>query len=975
MWIAIALLLVSSAMATTVTLRPNGAGTRLNWANTGCSAGASEWQCVDEAVLNTSDYLTDTSTVNETFLFENLNQASAIVNSVKISYHAVQQTNSKNRCFVAITRQSGRDYLVPSSYQCVNGSYVTISKTMTTNPATGSAWTPSEVDALEAGMDSTNPHGGGRVAQVWVDVDYTIPFDFAVSVKPTSASVEQARSTTTTTNVSLVLGATENVNLSVQGCPSGASCTLSVGNGNPSFTSILNVSTSSGTSAGTYPINVTGKSAGLTRVATYTLTVTDLQPNAVNASGSPTSGLSPLTVNFTGSFSGGNAPFTFLWDFKDGTNSTNQNPSHTFNAGTYNATFTVTDYDGDSSTKGVLITVTADNSPIANGSGSPTSGLEPLQVAFTGNFQPGNGPHSTLWQFQDGTNSSSQTVNHSFSAGTYNVSFTVTDNDNDASTNYVLIVVDADLSPSAVANASPSGGLEPLNVQFNGTASGGNGALSYFWNFQDGTNSTSLNPSHSFSAGTYNVSFTVTDGDSDSASDYVLITVDADLTPASGASASPSSGLEPLNVQFNGTASGGNAPLSYLWNFQDGTNSTSLEPTHSFSAGTFNVSFKVTDNDGDSSTSYVLVSVTADLQPTANGSGSPISGLEPLQVEFTGNFQPGNGPHATLWQFQDGSNSSSQNVNHTFSAGTYNVSFTVTDNDNDASTNYVLIIVDADVTPTSGASASPSSGLAPLNVQFNGTASGGNGALSYLWDFKDGTNSSALNPSHSFSAGTYNVSFTVTDSDSDSASDYVLITVDADLTPSANPSASPTSGNAPLLVQFNGTFSSGNAPFSYQWKFGDGGTSTSQNPVHNYSSSGVYTANFTVTDNDGDSSLGTVVINVTAPSSADLIITGMSFLEYTNSSNYTNVVINATVYNQGGSAAGSFYTLLTGAPFWGNGYAFSSGLAAGTSQEVSVSLSCPNPFNSTSAADVFSSVSESNEGNNNGGPVLIDCII
>ena len=61
-------------------------------------------------------------------------------------------------------------------------------------------------------------------------------------------------------------------------------------------------------------------------------------------------------------------------------------------------------------------------------------------------------------------------------------------------------------------------------------------------------------------------------------------------------------------------------------------------------------------------------------------------------------------------------------------------------------------------------------------------------------------------------------------------------------------SASPTVGLAPLMVQFTGGASGGTQPYSYSWAFGDGATSSSQNPSHTYANPGSYTSTLTVTD-------------------------------------------------------------------------------------------------------------------------------
>lgn len=69
--------------------------------------------------------------------------------------------------------------------------------------------------------------------------------------------------------------------------------------------------------------------------------------------------------------------------------------------------------------------------------------------------------------------------------------------------------------------------------------------------------------------------------------------------------------------------------------------------------------------------------------------------------------------------------------------------------------------------------------------------------------------------------------------------------------PAASFTASPTSGTAPLTVQFTDTSTGG--PTSWRWDFGDGGTSTVQNPAHTYQVAGTYTATLTASNTDGSS--------------------------------------------------------------------------------------------------------------------------
>jgi len=76
--------------------------------------------------------------------------------------------------------------------------------------------------------------------------------------------------------------------------------------------------------------------------------------------------------------------------------------------------------------------------------------------------------------------------------------------------------------------------------------------------------------------------------------------------------------------------------------------------------------------------------------------------------------------------------------------------------------------------------------------------------------------------------------------------------------------ASPKTGNAPLSVSFTGSATGGTAPYSFRWAFGDGSTSTAQNPSHTYSSAGTYTATLTVTDSSSPAKTASSSVTITA---------------------------------------------------------------------------------------------------------------
>jgi len=184
--------------------------------------------------------------------------------------------------------------------------------------------------------------------------------------------------------------------------------------------------------------------------------------------------------------------------------------------------------------------------------------------------------------------------------------------------------------------------------------------------------------------------------------------------------------------------------------------------------------------------------------------------------------------------------------------------------------------------PTGSASASPTSGPAPLNVQFDGSATGGRLPLTYAWDFGDGGNSSEQSPSHTYETpGEYLATMVVTDDKGNISQNNVPVTV-ACPPLACVASGNPRTGDVPLAVQFDGSASGGCPPVTYSWDFGDGGTSAEQNPNHTYQTMGDFTASLTVTDSKQNTSRKTVAVSGTVPfvptPEKPLILEGVNFL-------------------------------------------------------------------------------------------------
>jgi PKD repeat protein len=163
-----------------------------------------------------------------------------------------------------------------------------------------------------------------------------------------------------------------------------------------------------------------------------------------------------------------------------------------------------------------------------------------------------------------------------------------------------------------------------------------------------------------------------------------------------------------------------------------------------------------------------------------------------------------------------------------------------------------------------------------LSCSFTSTSSDPDGSIgSYSWNFGDGATATVQNPSHAYAAaGTFTVTLTVTDNlgaQSAPASHSVTVTV-----PNQPPTANFTSSCSGLSCNFTSTSTDPDGTVAgYNWTFGDGTTSTAQNPSHAYSAGGTYSVTLRVTDNQGAQSTTTSKsVTVTPPNSAPVVDAG-----------------------------------------------------------------------------------------------------
>lgn len=198
-----------------------------------------------------------------------------------------------------------------------------------------------------------------------------------------------------------------------------------------------------------------------------------------------------------------------------------------------------------------------------------------------------------------------------------------------------------------------------------------------------------------------------------------------------------------------------------------------------------------------------------------------------------GNVTLDAGPGAQQYAWNTGAITQAINVS---TSGTYSVG--VSNGCCSGSDTVVVIMLSSPVAGYTSLSAG-------FTTTFTNTSTGGN--ATYFWDFGDGNSSTQMDPVYTYSTpGTYNVCLIVTNAcDVDTICQSVTASCAA-----AN--ATWSASNTALVATF--TDLTAGAPSSWAWDFGDGGTSTVQNPTHTYAAAGTYTVCLTITDSCGTDS-------------------------------------------------------------------------------------------------------------------------
>lgn len=582
------------------------------------------------------------------------------------------------------------------------------------------------------------------------------------------------------------------------------------------------------------------------------------QPTA-NFTSNIITGCSPILVQFTDQSTGN--PTSWNWDLGNGTISTLQNPSTTYiTPGNYTVTLTVSNGSG-SNTKTVVNYINVIPTPIVGFVASDSgSSCPPKTIQFTNQSIPGTAGTTTyFWDFGDGTTSTQANPVHTYTGnGNYSVTLNVTNSTGCSKllskVNYIQMISKPTAGFTANNNNSCTA---PLPVTFNNTSSG---ATSYQWNFGDGGTSTAASPSHTYiNSGSYTVTLIVSNasGCTDTIVQPAFVNIGG-LTASFTKSTTTTCTNNTVTFTNTSVPGAGNS----TWYFGDGTSSVGANATHAYAAaGTYNVKLVVSYNNcADSMTQTIVVNQGPSSGFSANNT---IGCSVPFTTTFTNTTV---GATGYLWVFGDGTTSTAANPTHTYtSLGNYNVALISYGangcNDTQVLANYISVVNGQIVlSPTYDR------GCVPYTTTFTTTLNPVAAVSSYTWNFGDGTVvTGGASMSHTYTTqGNFTVSVTgVTTTGCTYSSNTALIQTGTP--PVAGFTATPMTVCPNQVVTFTNTSGPG-SPSNYynHWYFGDGGTSSLENPTYIYSAQGNYTVTL-VMDNNGCMDTFTQQITVYPP--------------------------------------------------------------------------------------------------------------
>ena len=618
----------------------------------------------------------------------------------------------------------------------------------------------------------------------------------------------------------------------------------SLGNGT---TSVLQNPSVAYFDPGTYTVSLVIKNSFGIDSITKVQYITVYSSPEINFKASDSTGCFPLSTNFFDSSIAGSGTISkWQWDFGDGNFSDVQNPDHIYTSeGKFNVSLKATNNYGCVSSKTIKDFISIKTGVKADFTNLTSKTCNaPATISFV-NKSSGTGSLSYSWNFGDSATSASANPTHTFTeSGSYSVSLIVNNESGCSDTllkpkliNVGKTIADFEI-PKLICSETP--------VAINNASKPAPSGAS--WDFGDGTFSDSINPVKIFKyPGDYMVKMRSNNGAClDSVSKMVTVIAKPVIKFST---ADTISCAAPFTVTFEDQSGGSQtssrarvAGQSYYWDFGDGTNSNDQNPSHTYTkAGNYTVKLLITNASGctDSLVKKEYIKISP---PVAVLNGLPKSGCAPLIHKFFSTIKSLEAISKYHWDFGDGNSSDSATPTHIYtSPGFYTITLTYTTVSGCVDSVKKINGIVIGQKPKAAYIADPLETCAFKPVDFKDKSEGE--PDQWVWFFGDGASAITQNPSHLYNdTGLFSITLIAINN---GCADTLTNKNQVQIHPPVARFTYQKTCTVPREVIFKDQ--SVGADY-WLWDFGDGTTSTEQNPTHVYINPGLYHVKLTVTN-------------------------------------------------------------------------------------------------------------------------------
>lgn len=413
-------------------------------------------------------------------------------------------------------------------------------------------------------------------------------------------------------------------------------------------------------------------------------------------------------------------------------------------------------------------------------------------------------------------------------------------------------------------------GCGPLKVSFTNITPNPT-FFNYYWDFGNGTTSSSATPS--------DVVFLPNPNADDTAyivklkvwNDCDTVVVEKSITvkskPIALFTPSKTEGCSPMSITFANTTKGKN--VTYTWDFGDGhteTTTSSQDASHTFNTGeptTFTVRLTATNDCGSDFKEFKIVVSPNPIKLKFAMNGPDHFGCEPHTIVIDNNSS---GASSFFWDFGDGNFLSTtkgvDQIQHTYlSSGDYTITVKASNNCTDTiAYDYVHVY------PKPKAAFTADRYVVCINDELN-FKNESQLATSYLWEFGDGITSTLSDPKHIYKTpGLYTVKLTVfkLNTPGSTCTETVEQKIQVNTIMPGSITMSATEANcAPFTIHFENNI---NPSVTAVWDFGDGSTGVGDAIQHTYQSSGIYQVTLTITVPGGCTYVTQKTVTIKGPS-------------------------------------------------------------------------------------------------------------